>query len=69
MTDIELIEFSRRVMNEIHLFNQGGISEHEQEAYNAIRLLCIRLEAYMREEKTQTAMLKEIHSELLNLAK
>lgn len=45
MTNKELIETARQAMEDLWEINQGRLLEHEQTAYNCLRLFCERLEA------------------------
>jgi len=44
MKNTELIELSRQAMNNLWHLNGGKLLEHEQTAYNCLRLLCNRLD-------------------------
>lgn len=44
MTNKELIETAKEAMKDLFELNQGRLLEHEQTAYNCLRLFCIRLE-------------------------
>ncbi len=44
MTNKELIECSRQAMNDLWHLSGGKLMEHEQTAYNCLRLLCNRLD-------------------------
>lgn len=43
MTNKELIETAKQAMKDLWELNQGRLLEHEQTAYNCLRLFCERL--------------------------
>lgn len=44
MTNPELIETAKDAMKDLWEINQGRLLEHEQTAYNCLRLFCARIE-------------------------
>jgi len=67
MTDKELIETAKQAMKDLWELNQGRLLEHEQTAYNCLRLFCERLEQIEKSheitDKEYKNLMKQLYPE------